>query len=50
MEDFADLEGHQVYACGSPIMVEAAHQALTSQRKLPDEEFYSDAFTFSKKT
>jgi CDP-4-dehydro-6-deoxyglucose reductase len=45
MEDFPDLSGHQVYACGAPAMVEAAHKDLTSQCKLPDEEFYSDAFT-----
>jgi CDP-4-dehydro-6-deoxyglucose reductase len=50
MEDFADLRDYQVYACGSPVMVEAAHQALTTERGLPNEEFYSDAFTFSKKT
>jgi CDP-4-dehydro-6-deoxyglucose reductase len=30
-------------------MVEAAHQALTAERGLPNEEFYSDAFTFSSK-
>jgi CDP-4-dehydro-6-deoxyglucose reductase len=45
MADFPDLSGHQVYACGAPAMVEAAHKDLTSQCKLPDEEFYSDAFT-----
>jgi len=35
MEDYANLEDYQVYACGSPVMVEAAHQAFTTQRKLP---------------
>ena len=49
MEDFADLGGYQVYACGAPAMVEAAHQAFTAERGLPNEEFYSDAFTFSSK-
>ncbi|HUW51477.1 MAG TPA: CDP-6-deoxy-delta-3,4-glucoseen reductase [Sulfuricella sp.] len=49
MADFADLGGYQVYACGSPVMVEAAHNALTAERGLPPEEFYSDAFTFSSK-
>ena len=48
LEDYADLAAYQVYACGSPIMVEAAHEAFISQRKLPSEAFYSDAFTFSK--
>jgi CDP-4-dehydro-6-deoxyglucose reductase len=45
MEDYPDLSGHQVYACGAPVMVEAAHKDFTSQCGLPDEEFYSDAFT-----
>ncbi len=45
MADYPDLSGHQVYACGAPAMVEAAHQDFTSHCKLPDEEFYSDAFT-----
>lgn len=48
MADFTDLGGYQVYACGSPVMVEAAHQAFTTERGLSPEEFYSDAFTFSK--
>ncbi len=45
MEDFPDLSGHQVYACGAPVMVEAAHRDFTTQRGLPDEEFFSDSFT-----
>jgi len=45
MEDFPDLSGYQVYACGAPVMVEAAHADFTSQNKLPEDEFYSDAFT-----
>lgn len=47
MEDFSDMSGHQVYACGAPLMIEAAHRDFTSQRKLPENEFFSDAFTFS---
>lgn len=49
MEDYADLSGHQVYACGAPVVVEAAHTDYTTQRKLPNEEFFSDAFTFMPK-
>ncbi len=49
MEDFNDLSGHQVYACGSPVVVQAAHQDFTSRRGLPQEAFFSDAFTFSPK-
>jgi CDP-4-dehydro-6-deoxyglucose reductase len=45
MEDFPDLSGHQVYACGAPVMVEAARKDFTTSCKLPEEEFYSDAFT-----
>ena len=45
MEDFPDLSGYQVYACGAPAMVEAAHKDFTTVCGLPDEEFYCDAFT-----
>lgn len=45
MEDFPDLSEHQVYACGAPAMVEAAHRDFTAQCGLPEDEFYSDAFT-----
>jgi len=45
MEDFPDLSGHQVYACGAPVMVEAAHREFTTMRGLPEDEFYSDSFT-----
>lgn len=45
MEDFPDLSGHQVYACGAPVMVEAAHRDFTTACKLPEEEFFSDSFT-----
>ena len=45
MEDFPDLSGYQVYACGAPVMVDAAHRDLTARCRLPDEEFYSDSFT-----
>ncbi|MDD5330985.1 MAG: CDP-6-deoxy-delta-3,4-glucoseen reductase [Sulfuricella sp.] len=48
LNDFADLSGYQVYACGSPVMVEAAYREFTTLRGLPPEEFFSDAFTFSK--
>ena len=45
MEDFPDLSGHQVYACGAPVMVEAAHRDFTAHCGLPEEEFFSDSFT-----
>ena len=48
MQDVPDMSGCQVYACGSPLMVEAAHRDFTSRCGLPEDEFFSDAFTPSK--
>ena len=45
MEDFPDLSGYQVYGCGAPIVVESAHKDFTTQCRLPDDDFFSDAFT-----
>ena len=45
LQDLPDLSGHQVYACGSPIVVESAHRDYVAQAGLPDEEFFADAFT-----
>jgi CDP-4-dehydro-6-deoxyglucose reductase len=45
MADFPDMSGYQVYACGAPIVVESAHADFTGQCQLPEEEFFSDAFT-----
>jgi CDP-4-dehydro-6-deoxyglucose reductase len=44
LEDFPDLSGHQVYACGAPIVVDSARTdyALAG---LPEEEFFADSFT-----
>ncbi len=50
MEDYADLSGYQVYACGAPVVVEAAHRDYTTLRNLPEDEFFSDAFTFVPKS
>jgi len=47
MEDYPSLAGHQVYACGAPVMIDAARKDFVAQCALPEEEFYSDAFTFS---
>jgi CDP-4-dehydro-6-deoxyglucose reductase len=43
--DFADLSGYQVYACGAPVMVQAARRDFLAQG-LPEDEFYSDAFDY----
>ncbi|MEK8031412.1 CDP-6-deoxy-delta-3,4-glucoseen reductase [Ideonella sp. DXS29W] len=45
MADWPDLSGHQVYACGAPIVVESAHRDFVAQCQLPDDEFFADSFT-----
>jgi len=45
MQDIPDLSGYQVYACGSPVMVDAARREYVLQCGLPSDEFYADAFT-----
>ncbi|TAK43846.1 MAG: CDP-6-deoxy-delta-3,4-glucoseen reductase [Betaproteobacteria bacterium] len=45
MEDFPDLSPYQVYACGVPVMVDAARRDFTTLCKLPEEEFFADSFT-----
>ena len=45
MEDFPDLAGHQVYACGAPIVVDSARREFVAHCKLPDDAFFADSFT-----
>ncbi|MBI5255680.1 MAG: CDP-6-deoxy-delta-3,4-glucoseen reductase [Burkholderiales bacterium] len=45
MADLPDLSGHQVYACGAPVMVDAAQRDFVERCGLPPDEFYADAFT-----
>ena len=45
MADGPDLSGHQVYACGAPVMVDAARRDFVQRCGLPVEEFYADSFT-----
>jgi len=45
MADLPDLSGHQVYACGTPAMVDAARKDFTVLCGLPTDEFYADSFT-----
>lgn len=45
MQDFADLSGHEVYACGAPIVVESAERDFVAQCGLPADAFYADSFT-----
>ena len=45
LEDLPDLSGHQVYACGAPIVVDSARADYTALASLPEDEFFADAFT-----
>jgi CDP-4-dehydro-6-deoxyglucose reductase len=45
MQDLPDLSGHQVYACGVPIMVDSARKDFVEKCQLPEDEFYADSFT-----
>jgi CDP-4-dehydro-6-deoxyglucose reductase len=44
MQDFPDLSGYQVYACGAPVMVDAARNDFTGKCGLPEDEFFADSF------
>jgi CDP-4-dehydro-6-deoxyglucose reductase len=46
LDDFENLSGYQVYACGAPIMIEVG-QAAFAQKGLPEDEFFADSFTYS---
>ncbi len=45
MADWPDLSGHQVYACGTPAMVDAAQRDFSALCGLPADEYLADAFT-----
>ncbi len=45
MQDFPDLSGHSVYACGAPVVVQSAKADFMAHCGLPEDEFYADAFT-----
>lgn len=47
MDDFRDLSGYQVYACGAPAMIDAARRDFTAERNLPPDEFFADSFTYA---
>jgi CDP-4-dehydro-6-deoxyglucose reductase len=50
LADFADLSGYQVYACGAPVMVDSARDSFVKTRKLPEDEFFADAFVYAADT
>jgi CDP-4-dehydro-6-deoxyglucose reductase, E3 len=47
LQDLPDMSGHQVYACGAPIVVDSA-QAAYIKAGLPEDEFYADSFVTEK--
>jgi CDP-4-dehydro-6-deoxyglucose reductase, E3 len=44
IEDFPDLSRFDVYACGSPGLVDTAFRTFTSVAALPPDRFFADAF------
>jgi len=46
LEDIKDISNYEVYACGSPMMIDAARNDFISKGLIPDK-FHSDAFVTS---
>jgi NAD(P)H-flavin reductase/ferredoxin len=44
LDDLPNLSGWQVYACGNPMMIQAARGDFTTRGGLSDDRFYADAF------
>lgn len=47
LQDLPDLSGHEVYACGAPIVVESARRDYAAAG-LPEHAFFADSFTSAK--
>ena len=45
MADLPDLSQHEVYACGAPVMVDAAQRDFVLRCGLPEYAFFADSFT-----
>lgn len=43
--DYPDLSQHQIYACGNPLMIDAARHDFINSCGLPADSFFADAFT-----
>lgn len=46
LADFADLSPYEVYACGAPVMIDAARKTFAA-KGLTEEAFFADSFDFS---
>lgn len=44
MQDHPDLSGHEVYACGAPLMIEAARRDFAARCEMRATSFFADAF------
>ena len=44
LDDFASLAGYQVYACGAPVVIDAAQRDY-AQHGLSADAFFADSFT-----
>ena len=45
LQDLPDLSGHEVYACGAPIVVDSAQADYIAKAGLPSDAFFADSFT-----
>ncbi len=45
MADHPDLSAHEVYACGAPVMVNAARTDFAAQCRMHPDAFFADSFT-----
>jgi CDP-4-dehydro-6-deoxyglucose reductase, E3 len=50
LTDYPDLSQFEVYACGNPLMIDAARQAFVIERGLSETSFHSDSFITSRST
>lgn len=44
MEDYSDLSGCQVYACGAPVVIDSARRDFVARCGLDQRDFFADAF------
>lgn len=47
LQDYPDMSALEVFACGAPVMIEAARRDFSAISKLRPSAFFSDAFVFS---
>ncbi len=48
LAEYEDLSGFQAYVCGSPAMIEATRRDFIARGRLPENEFFADAFDFAR--